>query len=91
MIDLSLALSILFFQVGSRNISFDLTEGQKVLMKHPITKLVIMLAMFYVSSRSLTLSLIAVILYYFILHVFLNEYHEYSVLHHLIPGEKSSK
>lgn len=65
---------------GSRHLTFDLTDAQKTLLSHPISKIIIMFAMFYVSTRSVGWSITLLLLYYLAVNMLFNENHDLNVL-----------
>ena len=65
---------------GSRHLTFDLTDAQKTLLSHPISKIIIMFAMFYVSTRSVGWSITLLIMYYLAINMLFNENHSLNVL-----------
>jgi hypothetical protein len=67
--------SAFLMHTGSRHISFDLTNAQRALISHPISKMIIMFAMFYISTRQFLWSLVLLILYFVAINVLLNESH----------------
>lgn len=78
-IDPMAILSAFFLHVGARNIQFDFTAAQKRLMASPITRMVVLFAMFYVSTRSLLWSITLVLLYFLLISMLLNENHPLNV------------
>ena len=72
--------STFLMHTGSRHLQLDLTEGQKRLVSHPIAKLCILFAMFYVSTRSIMWSFILMLLYVLTVNVLLNENHAWNIL-----------
>lgn len=72
-------LSAFFLHVGARNIQFDFTDAQKKLFAMPATRLVVLFAMFYVSTRSLVWSLVLVGAYFLLVSMLLNEHHPLNV------------
>ena len=75
---LSIASAFLM-HTGSRHLTFDLTDAQKALLAHPGSKLVIMFAMFYVSTRNFLWSLALIGLYFVAINILLNEHHRMNV------------
>ena len=72
--------SILMFHLGSRQLSFQFTETQQRLFKHPLVQALILLCMFYVSTKNITLSLILTIIYHMCIYILLNETHQYNII-----------
>lgn len=68
-------ITMLFMQLGSRNFKFNFTEAQQKLMAHPVSQVLLLVAMFYAPTRNIFLSIIIVILYYLVTYVLLNELH----------------
>ena len=71
--------SVLMFQVGSRQIQFDLTDAQRQFFKHPITHFVVILCMFYMGTRRWLWAFTMVVIYYLTLHFLLNEKSPYNL------------
>ena len=71
--------SVFLMHTGSRHITFDLTNAQKELLAHPVSKFVIMLAMFYIGTRSIKWSIVLIMLYFLTLNVLLNENNMFNV------------
>jgi hypothetical protein len=72
-------LSIFLMHTGSRHITFELTDAQKKILAHPVSKLIILTAMFYVGTRSVVWSLTLLMLYYLLVNMLLNENHSLNV------------
>lgn len=68
-------VTMLFMQLGSRNYQFNFTEAQQKLLKHPVTQVLLLVAMFYAPTRNIFLSIAIVVLYYLVTYVLLNELH----------------
>ena len=77
--DLFTIASAFLMHTGARHMTFDLTSAQKELLAHPITKFVILCAMFYMSTRSIGWSVTLILIYYLVLNMFLNEKHPLNV------------
>ena len=73
-------MSAFFLHVGARNIQFDFTQAQKKLLAHPTTRLVVLFAMFYISTRSLVWSLSLVGVFFLLTSMLLNENHPLNVM-----------
>ena len=71
--------STFLLHTGSRHLQMDLTSGQKKLMTHPIAKLCILGAMFYVSTRSVLWSFVLIVMYVLTVNVLLNENHNWNI------------
>lgn len=71
--------STFLMHTGSRHLQMDLTHGQKMLMSHPIAKLCILGAMFYISTRSLLWSSVLIIVYVLTVNVLLNENNKWNI------------
>lgn len=71
--------STFLMHTGSRHLQMDLTHGQKMLLSHPVAKLCILGAMFYVSTRSLLWSFVLIIAYVLTVNVLLNEKHAWNI------------
>ena len=68
------------FIMHTGNRKDNLTAAQKELVEHPISKIVILFGLFYISTRNLLWSIILLILYYVLIYVLLNETHPMNVL-----------
>jgi len=64
---------------GSRHLSFSLTDGQKKLMQKPIAQMLVMFAMFYVSTRSVFWSVTLIAAYFVAVNILLNENHPFNI------------
>jgi hypothetical protein len=71
--------STFLMHTGSRHLQMELTSGQKMLLSHPITKLCILGAMFYVSTRSILWSFVLIVMYVLTVNVLLNEKHSWNI------------
>ena len=72
--------SVFMFHMGSRHLSFQFTETQQRLIKHPLVQALILLCMFFVSTKNLVLSIGLTIVYHMALYILLNENHKYNIL-----------
>jgi hypothetical protein len=72
-------LSVLMFQVGSRQIQFEFTEAQRQFFKHPATHFIVVLSMFYMGTRRWLWAFTLVLMYYISLHILLNENSPYNL------------
>ena len=79
MTDILSVASTLFMHTGSRHLSFDLTDAQKKLINHPFGKVIILFAMFYMSTRSIFWSTLLVAVYFLVVNMLLNESHPLNV------------
>ena len=86
--DLIAILASFLMHSGSRHLSFELTDAQKLLLSQPTTKAIIMFAMFYISTRNIKWSLILCILYFLAMNMLLNENHPLNIFS---PAWLSSK
>lgn len=66
-------------QVGGRHLSFQFTDAQKKLLQHPYGQMLILYTMFYISTRSLLVSLVLILLYMFLVNVLLNEKNPWNI------------
>jgi|APGre2960657423_1045063.scaffolds.fasta_scaffold01857_7 hypothetical protein len=71
--------SVLMFQIGSRQITFDVTKAQKKIFQHPFTHFVVVLCMFYIGTRRWPWALTLVFVYYLSMRVLLNESNPYNL------------
>jgi cell division protein FtsW (lipid II flippase) len=77
--DILAILSTFLMHSASRHVSFDITEAQKKLIAHPISKIIILSAMFYIGTRSIRWTIILTILYIIMVRILLNENHSYNI------------
>lgn len=87
--------STFVMHVGARHMNMELTAAQKQIVAHPLTKIAILFAMFYVSTRSVWWSAILILAYVVVVNMLLNEKHPMNIFSKkwlisqgLIPGEK---
>lgn len=73
-------LSVFIFQVGSRHMIIDATEAQKRLFRHPGIQLIILICMFFVSTRNAFISVLLAAAYVLFVYILANEYHPYNIL-----------
>lgn len=78
-IPLTNGLSMLFMQLGARNVQFNFTDAQKKVLQHPYAQLFLMTAMFYAPTRNIYLSVGLVLGYYLLTKILLNEVHPMNV------------
>lgn len=71
--------STFLMHTGSRHLSFDLTKAQKKIISHPVTKMLILFGMFYVSTRNIYASVALVFGYILLINILLNENHNYNL------------
>ncbi len=74
------AFSTLMTQVGSRHLAINFTNAQKKLMAHPISQALILLGMFYMTTRRILVALLLLIVYYITVLVLINENHPWNVM-----------
>lgn len=77
--DILAILSTFLMHSASRHVSFDITEAQKKLIAHPISKIVILSAMFYIGTRNVYWTFILTIFYIISMRILLNENHKYNI------------
>lgn len=77
--DLLSVASAFVMHVGARNMQLDFTDAQKRLFSMPAARLVILFAMFYVTTRHLIASVALVATYFVTVTVLLNEQHPFNV------------
>lgn len=65
---------------GARHVNFNLTDAQKKILAHPMSKFVVMFAMFYVSTRSIYWSVLLLLIYFLAINMLLNENHALNIL-----------
>ena len=77
-IDPFVLISAFIMHTGSRK--DNLTDAQKDLVDHPVSKLTIILGLFYITTRNIKWSIILLLLYYVLIFVLLNEKHPMNIL-----------
>ena len=77
--DILAIFAAFIMHAGARHISFDLTDAQKRLLSTPISKAVILAALFYISTRSIKWTFILLGVYFIIINMLLNENHPLNV------------
>lgn len=78
--DIMAIMSAFLMQSFARHTTFNLTDIQKKLLAHPISKSLILFAMFYLSTRSIKWSLLLLIIYFLLIQMLLNEHHPLNVI-----------
>ena len=73
-------VSVFIFHVGSRYMIIDATDAQKRLFRHPGIQLIILICMFFFSTRNATISVLLATGYVLFVYVLANEYHPYNIL-----------
>lgn len=73
------SISIFLVQVGARFLNFDLTSAQLKMVKHPWVQSLILVALFYVSTRNIVTSVGLVLIYYLFVTFLLNENSKYNI------------
>ena len=68
------------FIMHTGNRKDNLTAAQKEIVDHPLSKLIILFGLFYITTRNLKWSCILLLLYYVLVYVLLNETHPMNVL-----------
>jgi hypothetical protein len=68
------------FIMHTGNRKDNLTAAQKEIIDHPISKMVILLGLFYITTRNIKWSVILLLLYYVLIYVLLNETHPMNIL-----------
>ena len=68
------------FIMHTGNRKDNLTAAQKEIVDHPISKMIILFGLFYITTRNLMWSAILIVLYYVLIFVLLNETHPMHVL-----------
>lgn len=77
--DISTAVAAFLMQVGARHISFEMTEAQRKMMQNPVIKGAILFAMFFVTTKSMAVSIALTLVYFAMIYVLLNEKHKYNI------------
>lgn len=73
-------LSAFLMQVGMRHVPFDMTDGQRKLVQHPLAKGAVLFSMFYITTRSLMVAVGFTAVYFVLITVLLNETNPYNVI-----------
>jgi len=79
MTDLVAVASAFLMHTGARHLQFELTDAQKALVSHPVSKVIIMYAMFYISTRNIFWSTVMLCIYFITIYILLNENHPLNV------------
>ena len=77
--DMLAILAAFIMHAGARHISFDLTDAQKKLLSTPLSKAVILCALFYISTRSIKWTIVLLALYFIVINMLLNENHPLNI------------
>ena len=77
--DILAILSSFIMHAAARHITFELTDAQKKLLAMPLSKAVILAALFYISTRSIKWTIILLGVYFITLNMLLNEKHPLNV------------
>lgn len=72
-------VSVFLVQIGARFLNFDFTDAQKKIIQHRFTQNLILLALFYASTRNIVLSIGLLIAYNLCLYFLLNEHSRYNI------------
>jgi hypothetical protein len=75
-----ISISVLFFQIGSRYLKFDITKTQAKILHHPYTQLILYASIVYYSTRSVVNTIIVVVMTYLFIYILFNENNEYNIL-----------
>lgn len=73
------SVSVFLVQIGARFLKFDLTEAQQRIIKHPWVQSIILISLFYVSTRNIFISSGLVLVYYLCVYFLLNEQSKYNI------------
>jgi len=73
------SVSVFLVQIGSRFLTFNLTDAQKRIIQHPWVQSIILYALFYVSTRNVVISIGLLIAYGLCLYFLLNENSKYNI------------
>ena len=77
--DLTTAVAAFLMQVGARHITFEMTDAQRKLMQNPLSKGMVLFAMFYITTRSILVAGLLVVGYFLLTMVLLNENHAFNI------------
>jgi hypothetical protein len=78
--DMLAILAAFIMHAGARHITFELTDAQKKLLATPLSKAVILSALFYISTRSIKWTIVLLAVYFISINMLLNENHPLNVL-----------
>lgn len=77
--DMLAIFAAFIMHAGARHISFELTDAQKKLLSMPLSKAIILAALFYISTRSIKWTIILLALYFIVINMLLNENHPLNI------------
>jgi len=81
-------MSIALIHIGSKYLTLELTEQQKEMLKHPLSQIIILTAILYVSTKDIYKTLLLVVTIYLFIYVIFNENHPMSII---IPNNEIKK
>lgn len=73
-------MSIALIHIGSKYLTLELTEYQKEMLKHPLSQIIILLAILYTSTKDIKKTLLLVTTIYIFIYVIFNENHSMSII-----------
>mgnify|MGYP001187378363 FL=1 len=73
-------MSIALIHIGSKYLTLELTEQQKEMLKHPLSQIIILTAILYVSTKDIYKTLLLVVTIYLFIYVIFNENHPMSII-----------
>jgi hypothetical protein len=77
--DMLAIMAAFIMHSAARHINFELTDAQKKLLSMPISKAVILAALFYISTRSIKWTIVLLALYFIVINMLLNENHPLNI------------
>lgn len=83
------AITILFLNIGAKYIGGDLTKLQESLFMNQYFKKIVLLSMFFVSTRDITISLLLTIVYTVFIDFLFNENSKYCILPNKITNKNN--
>jgi len=72
-------LAALLMHTGSKHLSINLTDAQKVVINSPFGKIATLFGMFYLSTRSVFWSIVLIMIYFLCINILLNEHHPLNI------------
>lgn len=85
------AITILFLNIGAKYIGGDLTKLQESLFMNGYFKKIVLLSMFFVSTKDITISLLLTITYTVFIDFLLNENSKFCILPNKLINKNNIK
>ena len=82
-------MSIALIHIGSKYLTLELTEYQKEMLKHPLSQIIILVAILYTSTKDIKKTLLLVTTIYIFIYVIFNENYKNNKLNNIKKNKKS--